>query len=185
MAGLFFFNENGLLFRPIAEVRRTTEELLKARPLLSALASDPSLRGVMDAFSFMAQEVRTRTGGLGDFDRPMVSLADALDDLLSARPTFFSWRSLLTGQAPDPRELRQIIEVKPALNYGALQPGKIPSDFIRKTASDLGLSTGQGVRVRLIGSEPLADEEYGAIEEGRPSTEWEPPWSSWSSCGRR
>jgi len=59
-----FFNENGLLFRPIAEVRRTTEELLKARPLLSALASDPSLRGVMDAFSFMAQEVRTRTGVL-------------------------------------------------------------------------------------------------------------------------
>jgi uncharacterized protein len=120
----------------------------------------------MDAFSFMAQEVRTRSGGLGDFDRPMVSLADALDDLLSARPTFFSWRSLLTGQAPDPRGLRQIIEVKPALNYGALQPGKIPSDFIRKTASDLGLSTGQGVRVSLTGSEPLADEEYGAIEEG-------------------
>jgi uncharacterized protein len=73
---------------------------------------------------------------------------------------------LLTGQAPDPRELRQIIEVKPALDYGALQPGKIPSDFIRKTASDLGLSTGQGVRVRLTGSVPLADEVYGAIEEG-------------------
>jgi uncharacterized protein len=61
-----FFNENGLLFRPIAEVRRTTEELLKARPLLSVLASDPSLRGVMEAFSFMAQEVRIRTGGLGE-----------------------------------------------------------------------------------------------------------------------
>jgi uncharacterized protein len=161
-----FFNQNGLLFKPVAEVRRTTEDLLKARPLLSALASDPSLRGIMDALSLMSRGVRARPAILDDFDRPMTELADALDELLAGRQTFFSWRSFLTGQAPGPRELRQIIEVKPNLNYKALEPSKIPDVFIYKTASDLGLTPEQGVRVRLTGAAPLADEEYRAVEAG-------------------
>jgi uncharacterized protein len=161
-----FFNQNGLLFRPLAEVQRNTQELLKARPFLSLLASDPSLRGVMDAFSLISRGVRAKAITLNDVDRPMVELADALDDVLSGRPTFVSWRTLLTGKAPGPRELRKFIEVKPVLNRAALQPGEIPSDFIRKSANDLGLTPNQGVWVRLTGAVPLADEQYGAIEEG-------------------
>jgi uncharacterized protein len=120
----------------------------------------------MNAFSFVAQEVSARARGLDDFARPMSLLADSLDEVLSGRRTFFSWRSLLTGKAPNPGELRQIIELKPILNYRALQRGEIPSDFIRKTASDLGLAPEHGVRIRLTGSVPLADQEYGAIKEG-------------------
>jgi len=161
-----FFNQNGLLFRPAAEVRGTTEALLKARPLLATLSSDPSLRGIMDAFSDTAHEVRKRSGSLDAFAQPMAALGDGLEDLLASRPTFFSWQSLLTGQAASPRELRQILDVQPVLDYRALQPGQIPANFIRDSANSLGLTPGQGVRVRLTGSVPLADEEYGAIEEG-------------------
>jgi hypothetical protein len=161
-----FFDRNALLFMPLAETRHTTEELSKARPILVALATDPSLRGIMNVYSVLSRGIAKKTGSLDDFDRPITALADTLDDLLSRRRAFFSWRSLLTGETPSPLELRQIISVKPILDYEALQPGKIPTAFIRNTAKDLGLRPESGVRVRLTGPVPLADEEYSAIEEG-------------------
>ena len=62
-----------------------------------------------DAFSFINRGVRTKAGTYDDFDRPLVALGDAFDSLLAGRPTFFSWRGLLTGQPPDPRELRRFM----------------------------------------------------------------------------
>ncbi len=161
-----YFNQNALMFLPVATLQHTTEELFKAQPFLGALVSDPSLRGIMDAFAFINRGVRAKAGTLDDFDRPMVALADAFDGLIAGRPTFFSWRSLLTGQAPDPRELRRFIEIKPRLDYAALQPGAVPSEFIRQSALDLGLSPATGARVRLTGIVPLADEEFATVEQG-------------------
>ncbi|WP_084143682.1 MMPL family transporter [Methylocapsa acidiphila] len=161
-----YFNRNGLMFMPVAELQRTTDELFRAQPFLGALVSDPSLRGIMDAFAFINRGVRAKAGTLDDFDRPMAALAGAFDGLLAGRPTFFSWRSLMTGQAPDPRELRRFIETKPRLDYAALQPGAVPSDFIRQSAEALGLSPAAGVTVRLTGLVPLADEEFATVEQG-------------------
>ncbi|HTV32099.1 MAG TPA: MMPL family transporter [Methylocella sp.] len=160
-----FFNQNALLFLPIGEVQRTTGELIESRPLLAGLAADPSLRGIMDTISGVIKGA-ARTGALDNFDRPIVALNGALDDVLAGRQPFFSWRQLLTGETQDSRALRQIIEVKPVLDYKALEPGQIPDSFIRKTASELGLVPAEGVQVRLTGPVPLADEEYRSIEEG-------------------
>src|ERR1700731_4287411 len=96
--------------------------------------------------------------------------------LLSGRRAFFPWRSLLTGETPSPLEFRQIISAKPILDYEAVQPGKIPTAFIRNTAKDLGLTPENGVRVRLTGLVPLADEEYSAIEEGATLNRVAPGW---------
>jgi hypothetical protein len=161
-----YFNQNALLFMPLAEVQRASDGLFRAQPFLAALAADPSLRGLMDAFSFINRGVKAKAGTLDDYDRPIVSLADAFDSLLAGRPTFFSWRSLLTAQAPDPRELRRFIQTKPVLDYAELKPGAIPSDFIRASASELGLSAETGTRVRLTGLVPLADEEFATVEQG-------------------
>ena len=46
-----FFNHNGLLFLPLAEVAATTQQLFRAQPFLGGMAADPSLRGVMDSLS--------------------------------------------------------------------------------------------------------------------------------------
>ncbi|WOJ91070.1 MMPL family transporter [Methylocapsa polymorpha] len=161
-----YFNQNALMFLPVPALQRTMDGLYKAQPFLGALVSDPSLRGIMDAFAFINRGVRAKAGTLDDFDRPMVALADAFDSLLAGRPTFFSWRSLMTGEAPDPRELRRFIEVKPRLDYAALKPGAVPSDFIRQSAIDLGLAPATGVKLRLTGVVPLEDEEFATVEQG-------------------
>src|ERR1700743_857349 len=52
-----FFERNGLLFASPAEVKQSAGGLAAAKPLLSELAADPSLRGIMKALSFAAQGV--------------------------------------------------------------------------------------------------------------------------------
>ncbi len=150
-----YFNKNGLLFLPVEELQETVGGLMRAQPFLAVIASDRSLRGIMDAFSFVTRGVRAKAGTLDDFDRPVVALSGALEKILAGQNPFFSWRGLFTGQAPDKRELRRFINAKPILDYAALEPGEAPSEFIRQTARDLGFAPANGVKVRLTGLVPL------------------------------
>ncbi|MGA7384746.1 MAG: MMPL family transporter, partial [Methylocella sp.] len=161
-----YFNQTALLFQPVTDLRRTVKELSRARAFLMALASDPSLRGIVTAVSYINQGVHAQAGTLDDFDRPMAMLGDALDGVLAGRPVFFSWLGLVSGQPPDSRELRRFIEIKPVLDYAALMPGERASDFIRETARDLGLSPKSGVSIRLTGLVPMADEEFENVADG-------------------
>src|ERR1700731_4660582 len=161
-----YFNQGALLFQPVADLQRTIKELSHARPFLMALASDPSLRGIVKAVSFINQGVYAQAGTLDDFDRPMALLGDAFDGVLAGRPVFFSWRGLLAEQPADPRELRRFIEVKPGLDSAALMAGERASDFIRGTARDLGISPKSGVTVRLTGLVPMTDEEFANVADG-------------------
>jgi hopanoid biosynthesis associated RND transporter like protein HpnN len=161
-----YFEQNALLFQPVADVQRTVGGLLKAEPFLAVLATDPTLRGVADGFSYINRGVQSKAGTFDDFDKPMVSLSSVLDGVLTGHRTFFSWTALLTGEKPSPRELRHFLSVKPILDFNALEPGRVPSNFIRQSARDLGLTPGQGVNVRLTGRVPLADEEYSTVKEG-------------------
>ena len=52
------------------------------------------------------------------------------------------------------------------LNYGDLEPGGQATKVIRATIAKLGLTPDRGVRVRLTGSVPLADEEFATIADG-------------------
>ena len=85
--------------------------------------------------------------------------------MINNRPAWFSWREALSGQASTRREIRQFLEIEPILDYNSLQPGQDATDAIRKTASDLGLSE-RGVTVRLTGTVPIADQEFGTLKEG-------------------
>lgn len=161
-----YFAKQGLMFGSVAEVKTATDALIKAQPLLGPLARDPSLRGVAGAFGTALMGVEQGAAKLGDFDRPMRSLGDALDATLAGKPAYFSWQELMatpgSGQAP-PR--RRLILAQPKLDYGALQPGEDAVAAINQQAAKLGLDAAHGVSVRTTGEVPLADEEFATLEE--------------------
>ena len=161
-----FFDKEGLLFRPTAEVKATTDQLIKAQPFLGPMAADPSLRGVMTSLSTLAAGVKAGQTRFDDIDKPIKALADALQKIEAGRPTFFSWQAMIADggqglQAP----LRRFILVQPKLNYGDLEPGSDASQAIRTAAAALALDPAHGVTVRLTGSVPLSDEEFSSIAD--------------------
>jgi hopanoid biosynthesis associated RND transporter like protein HpnN len=162
-----FFDRHALLFAPQDDVARVTQ-LVRARPLLGTLATDPSLRGVMDGLSFGTMGVRGGQLKLEDIARPLNLLGDTLDEVLAARPAAFSWHVLMQGKPADMRELRRFITVHPVLDYSALEPGKKASDVIRQTAAELRLAEDYGATVRLTGPIPLSDEEFAVMRESAP-----------------
>jgi hopanoid biosynthesis associated RND transporter like protein HpnN len=163
--GGVFFSHEGLLFLPIDTVKATTQQLVAAQPFLGGLASDPSLRGIMNSLETALQGVSLGQGSLEQLHAPIRAFSDTLGGVLAGRPSFLSWRSLVTAQSPDRRELRLFIEVQPRLDYSALTPGGHASEVIRETAAALNLTPAEGVHVRLTGSVPIADDEFNTLAE--------------------
>ncbi len=160
-----FFNQNGLLFLSLDEVRDTTQQLIKAQPFLGGLASDPSLRGIMTNLDTMLLGVGAGEARLADIDGPMARFADTFSAAAQGKTEFMSWRSLITGAPARPEEIRRFIEVKPRLDFNALEPGAEASSGIRAAARELNLTPAHGVTVRLTGPIPLADEEFATLTD--------------------
>jgi hopanoid biosynthesis associated RND transporter like protein HpnN len=158
-----FFEQNGLLFLSTAKVKETTEQLIKAQPFMGTLAQDPSLRGVCSSLSIALTGVKNDQTKLADLERPMRGFTAAFTRVEQGKPTFFSWRSMITGEKPAHRELRRMVVIHPRLDFGRMEPGADASDWIRAKAKALGLDAAHGMRVRLTGDIPLTDEEFGSL----------------------
>ena len=159
-----FWNQEGLLLLPTAQVQSTLNQLIAAQPFLGPLAADPSLRGVTSALQTMALGVQTGAAKLSaDIDKPVKDLAGAMQSAAQGKPTYFSWQALFSG-GPTVSS-RKFVLVRPRMNYSALEPGAQASDVIRKTAAQSGLDAAHGVRVRLTGSVPLTDEEFASLAD--------------------
>jgi len=159
-----FWEHNRLLFASTEEVKKLIAQLVKVQPFLGSMATDPSLRGLVNTLSLTMKGVTRDKPAPQELRTPIRTLADALQDL-AVKPRFFSWRTLITGDEPDERELRHVILVDPVLDFTQLQPARSPVEAIRDTARQLQLDTVHGVRVRLTGSAPLQDEEFATLAQ--------------------
>ncbi|QUD86168.1 hopanoid transporter HpnN [Phenylobacterium montanum] len=160
-----FFAREGLLYLPLKDVQDSTAQMIKAQPFLGPMAADPSLRGLMGGLSTALTGIKAGQANLADLDAPIAGLGEALGKVEAGQPSFFSWRALVSGKAPEARELRHILLVKPKLDYAALQPGDAAESAIRAQAKALNLDAAHGVSVRLTGDVPLQDEEFGSLAD--------------------
>ena len=163
-----FFQHNGLLYLPTGEVQRLTSGLAQAGPLLQTLASDPSLRGTLNALSLALTGVQYGQVQLDALARPMTMAADTVQDVLTGRPASFSWQELASGQAPEPQQLHRLLEVDPVLDYSALEPGLAATDAIQQTARDLKLGNDYQAQVRLTGLVPMDDDQFATVRHSAP-----------------
>ena len=98
--------------------------------------------------------------------RPLSMAAATVENVLADRPATFSWHEMLSGQRPAADRPAPLIEVRPVLDFSALEPGQASSDAIRRAATDLQLAEKYQARVRLTGSVPMADEEFATVQQG-------------------
>jgi len=161
-----FFARNGLLFLPTEEVARTTAQLESAAPLIEIMAGDPSIRGLTGALETGLAGVKRGQVNLDNTARPFTYISETVEKVLAKENPSFSWRELVSPKPLTDSDKRSFIEIKPLIDYEALEPGKDATNAIRKAASDLKLAEDYHARVRLTGPIPIANEEYSTVQEG-------------------
>jgi uncharacterized protein len=161
-----FFEKNGLLFPPVAQVARFTSQFESAAPLIEIMAGDPSLRGLTGALETGLVGVKRGQVKLDSTERPFNEIAQTVENVLNSGSGTFSWRELVSDKPLTDADRRAFIEFKPILDFNALEPGKAATDAIRQAASDLNLMGVYGARIRLTGPVPIANEEFATVTDG-------------------
>jgi hopanoid biosynthesis associated RND transporter like protein HpnN len=161
-----FFEKNGLLFLPAAEVGQLTSQFASAAPLIEIMAGDPSLRGLTGALETGLAGVKRSQLKLDSTERPFSLIAQTVENVLNTGSGTFSWRELVSDKPLTDADRRAFIEFKPILDFNALEPGKDATDAIRQAATDLNFAGEYGARVRLTGPVPIANEEFATVADG-------------------
>ena len=159
------FVRDGLLFLPPDDLEHSLGALTQAQPLLQAMVTDPSLRGLQQVLSLGLTGVQTGRLTLDAMTHTLSMAAVTLEDVQAGRPASFSWQEMMRGEAPKPGDLRRYVQIRPILDYASLEPGERATQAIRQAAADLELATQYQARVRLTGPVPIQDEEFATLKE--------------------
>jgi hopanoid biosynthesis associated RND transporter like protein HpnN len=161
-----FFDKNGLLFLPVAEVGKLTSQFESAAPLIEIMAGDPTLRGLTGALETGLAGIKRGEFKLDATERPFSLIAQTVENVLNTGSGTFSWRELVSDKPLTDADRRGFIEFRPILDFNALEPGEDATDAIRQAAKDLNLAGEFGARVRLTGPVPIANEEFATVADG-------------------
>jgi uncharacterized protein len=161
-----FFQRNALLFLDSNAVQERVHKLGAATPLLKILAPDRTLRGL--AMTLMAGLKGAQAGQykLDDMAGAMNMASDTIESSFAGGDVAFSWTNLLNGGPLPAADARRLIQIRPVLNYDALQPGAAATTAVRKAADEIGLSSTFHSKLRLTGPVPISDEEFSTLQEG-------------------
>ena len=144
---------------------------MQAEPLIAQLATDPSLRGLVEVMQMGLTGVELEKITLDAMLRPLTVTADTVDSVMAGKPVNFSWQELLAGsEGGEANSKRKFIDIQPKLDFTSLQPGERAADAIRQAVSDLKLPQDYGARVRLTGPVRMADEEFATVRKAWSST---------------
>ena len=163
--GEAFFRRNGLLYLEVDELSDLIDRLAGAQAFLGKLWRDPSLRGLFGVLGLVVESA-------GDQPLPaelsivLNAVAATVEADRAGRLDLLSWREILSGGTTAAEDRRRIIVIKPALEFGSLQPAHRAIGEIRRVAAELALDPANGVRVRLTGSAPMAEEELQTVSQG-------------------
>jgi hopanoid biosynthesis associated RND transporter like protein HpnN len=159
-----FFEHNGLLFLSRQALASTLRQIEGASPAVADVARDPSLRGLVQAFSLSLGAAQM--GMFEAMDTTLDTLAGAVEGVLAGKPEPFSWREFLSDRPPTPGDRRHLIAIMPKLDFHALQPGERATAAIRAAAERAGLPQHYSASLRLTGPVPIADQEFASLQQG-------------------
>ena len=157
----------GLLFLPTEETEKVAGQLTQAEPLIAQLATDPSLRGLVEVLQMGLPASNSKRSRSTTMLRPLTVTADTVDAVLTEKPAHFSWHELLAGGG-DARPTASASSSRSSRSSTSphWSPATRRPHAIRQAAADLKLAADYGARVRLTGPVAIADEEFATVQEG-------------------
>ncbi|MCC7050039.1 MAG: MMPL family transporter [Alphaproteobacteria bacterium] len=160
-----FFRRNGMLYLDRDELTELADKLAAAQPVLGSLNQDPTIRGLVDMLNLALDD---QLKG----NKPPVDMTDALNRIAAAveaqakgDPRPLSWREMMMGRDAKHDELRRLVLIQPAVDFGTLDPAGDAIDSLRDFAKSQNWDGHHGVRMRLTGSAALAQDELGSIRQ--------------------
>ena len=164
LGGGKFFESNGLLFLDMPQLAGILTQLEGASPSLAILAADPSLRGLIQAFSLSLGAAQM--GMFESMPQTLTELADTVESVLAGRPTSFSWKEFLNSEPAKPGDRRRLIAIWPKLDFSSLEPGRQATAAIREAGERANLESDFHARLRLTGPVPIVDQEFATLQQG-------------------
>ena len=164
LGGGRFFGSNGLLFLDMRQLTGILTQLEGASPSLAILAADPSLRGLIQAFSLSLGAAQM--GMFESMPQTLNQLADTVESVLAGRPTNFSWKEFLQDEPAKPGDRRRLIAIWPKLDFSSLEPGRQATAAIREAGERAKLKSDFRARLRLTGPVPIVDQEFSTLQQG-------------------
>ena len=160
-----FLRRNQFLYLDYDELVTLADTLSAAQPFLARLSADRSTAAL---FSLLDQALtapnEVDTPGI---DPAMRRIASAIEELNQGDEIPMSWQALLMGEtSDDSASHRQIILVRPNLDFSALLPAETAIEKIKATIADLELDTAHGIKVRLTGDAALSYDELQSVITG-------------------
>lgn len=158
-----FFTRNGLFYESIPELEKITDRVAAAQPLMAYIAGDPTLRAFAEVLTGAVEELRK--GRSLELQPVLSGTSSTLDARLSGAPRALSWQVLFSGD-PQKRQYRELIILKPSLDYTQLQPAEQSIAAVHAAARQADIVEDGPVQLRITGEVALAEEELSSSLSG-------------------
>ncbi len=160
--GEAFFRDHAFLYMDLETLDDMTDQLAQAQPWLSAVADDPSLRGVL---RLVAQGIDNDPPA--GFDRVLQLLSGSAEQVLAGKDGTVWWTDELF-ESSDTRY--QLIYLQPKSSFTETLPDAQVMGQLRAMVSELDLPA--TVQVKLTGELALQHEEIEAAVSGVSLAGW-------------
>lgn len=151
-----FFRTNALLFMDVEELESLVDQLAQAQPLLTAMAEDPSLRGLLELI---------RDGLENDPGAELERIARLLATSVHAIAEGEDGRIRWADEFFNDEELHYgLISLKGAKDFGVALPNSATMENLRLLLADIEVPS--GVQLALTGEVALAHQEIKAAQDG-------------------
>lgn len=157
-----YFKQHALLYENMNELSGFEQNMEKRKALFLALAHQPTLQQLVRTLSYAIQHEPMNEFTTNDVTPIIKAVASTTESVLDGENKELSWQSLFNGGQVQSSS-RAIVSLNPVVQYGALQPGKLPTDFLRKLVTNYNSIHGDKVSMKLTGSIPISDDEFASL----------------------
>ena len=154
----------GLVMRRALRVAGLGVLLGAPAALLASLSRDPTLRGLAGLVG-EALDNPAETDPEA-FTRALDAMTRSANSLSDGSETALSWRALMSGEEEPAGPHREVLLIRPPLDFGTLAPAAGAMAGVEAAFAALEPAIADGLRLRLTGSAPMMQDELHSLEEG-------------------